>query len=75
MCIRDRNTSKRRGETFKDFEGESKITFEEELKDVRFIIIDEARMLGLSLFFKVDMRLKQAKQRFQLFLLVAFACI
>ena len=70
MCIRDRtihsalriNTAKRRRGTIKDLEGESKIAFEEELKDMRFIIIDEASMLCLNLFFKVDMRLKEPKQ-------------
>ena len=42
------NASKRMGGTSKDLEGKSKIAFEEELKDVRFIIIDEASMLGLN---------------------------
>lgn len=40
---------------------DAKISFEDEFKDIKFVIIDEASMLGLNLFFKVDQRLRDAK--------------
>ena len=40
---------------------ETKTIFEDELKDVKFIIIHEASMLGLNLFYKIVRRLREAK--------------
>lgn len=46
---------------FEELRGESKLSFEDELQNINFIIIDEASMLGLNLFYKVDLRLREAK--------------
>lgn len=43
--------------------GESKMAFEEEFKDLKFVIIDDASMLGMNLFFNVEQRLRKAKPR------------
>lgn len=49
--------------TFQDLEGDSKLTFETYFEKIKFVIIDEASMLGLNLFYKCDLQMKQGKQR------------
>ena len=46
---------------YAELTGETKSTFEDELNDVKLIIIGEASMLGLNLFYKIDRRLRGAK--------------
>lgn len=48
---------------FKELQDEAKLAFEQELESVKFVVIDEASMLGLKLFYQCDLRLKQAKGR------------
>lgn len=47
-----------------ELNSEMEIAFEEELNGIRFVIMDEASTFSFNLFFKVVMRLKEAKQRF-----------
>lgn len=44
-----------------ELSGEAKLAFEEELRDIKCIIIDEASMLRLNLMLKVDKRLREAE--------------
>ncbi|XP_055329698.1 uncharacterized protein LOC129582250 [Paramacrobiotus metropolitanus] len=47
--------------TFRDLEGDELHRFQEELDDIKVILIDEFSLIGCTLLGKVDKRLRQAK--------------